>query len=269
MEGLEVSHAHWPQRKNLLEREHTEAIFVMGFPEDKVRLLEDDNQETHPPTVLDVNEYEGSSRVCRVLCVSLTYVVVLGVFLTSFAYHSSSSDEDSHSYIKGYNSHVSKLRPSEDYRDEMHDFRMQEEQRRMKMSLVFRSWSKPSKTYDPPPRFEKAKTARYIVHNSDWGSISTISVSMDGAPFGMAASFSDGTVDNSTGVPYFYLAKYDPVMKNMESNALSSLSLSEAQSGYCKEHNWDPEEPLCSRVTVIGKVSHFKAFNLQVKIDIG
>lgn len=104
------------------------------------------------------------------------------------------------------------------------------------------------------------------MHISDWGSISTISALMDGAPFGMAASFSDGTVTNSTGVPYFYLTKDDPVVKNMKLNAMSSLALSEAQSGYCKEHDWDPEEPLCSRVTVIGKVCHFKSFTFQVKM---
>ena len=104
------------------------------------------------------------------------------------------------------------------------------------------------------------------MHNSDWGSISTISATMDGAPFGMAASFSDGTVANSTGVPYFYLTKDDPVVRNMKLNAKSSLALSEAQSGYCKDHDWDPEEPLCSRVTVIGKVCHFKSFTFQAKM---
>ena len=104
------------------------------------------------------------------------------------------------------------------------------------------------------------------MHNYDWGFISTISASFDGAPFGMATSFSDGTVTNSTGVPYFYLAKYDPVVKNIELNAMSSLALSEAQSDYCKEHDWDPESPLCSRVTLMGKVSHFRSFTFQVKM---
>ena len=101
------------------------------------------------------------------------------------------------------------------------------------------------------------------MHNSDWGSISTISASMDGAPFGTVTSFSDGTVTDSTGVPYFYLAKVDPVVKNMELNAMSSLALSEAQSEYCKKHDWDPELPLCSRVTVIGKVCHFRSFTFS------
>lgn len=81
---------------------------------------------------------------------------------------------------------------------------------------------------------------------------------MSGVPFGMAISFSDGTVTNSTGVPYFYVAKFDPIVKNIEANNLSTLALSEAQSDYCKVHKWDPEDPLCSRVTLIGKVvCHF------------
>ena len=81
---------------------------------------------------------------------------------------------------------------------------------------------------------------------------------MDGAPFGMAISFSDGTVSNSTGVPYFYLTKGDPVVRNIEANKMSSLALSEEQSGYCKAHNWDPESPLCSRVTLVGNVCQNK-----------
>lgn len=93
------------------------------------------------------------------------------------------------------------------------------------------------------------------MHNTIWGSVSTISVSLNGAPFGMVTSFSDGTIDNSTGVPYFYLAAVDPVVQNIKSNPLASLSLTEAESDYCKSHNWDPEEPLCSRVTINGKVN--------------
>lgn len=102
-EGLEVSHVRTlaTSKKSSGTRGPLLAIFVMGLPEDKVSLLDDDNQETPPPTFVDENEFEDRSSVCRVLCVSLTYVVVLGVFLTSFAYHSSSSDEDSHGYMKG------------------------------------------------------------------------------------------------------------------------------------------------------------------------
>ncbi|XP_068748097.1 protein CREG1-like [Montipora capricornis] len=111
-------------------------------------------------------------------------------------------------------------------------------------------------TYHPPPTSAKAKTARYIVHNSLWGSVSTISQSLDGAPFSMVTSFSDGTVDNSTGIAYFYLSAFDPVVHNIKSNNLASFSISEAQSDYCKEHGWDPELPLCARVTLNGKILH-------------
>ena len=100
-------------------------------------------------------------------------------------------------------------------------------------------------------------TARYIVHNTIWGSISTISVALNGAPFSVVTSFSDGTVDNSTGIPYFYLSNFDPICTNIKENNWASLSVSEAQSDYCKEHDWDPEEPLCSRVSLTGKVSKY------------
>lgn len=94
------------------------------------------------------------------------------------------------------------------------------------------------------------------MHNSIWGSISVISKALEGAPFSMAMSFSDGTVDNSTGILYFYMSAFDPIVRNMKFNNLASFSVSEAQSDYCKEHNWDPEEPLCSRVSLNGRVSH-------------
>ena len=83
-------------------RAHFLTILVMGFPEDKVNLLDDDNQETPPPPiVVDEIEYDDNYNVCRVMCVALTYLLVLGVFLTSFAYHSSSNDRDSLGYEKG------------------------------------------------------------------------------------------------------------------------------------------------------------------------
>lgn len=65
----------------------------------------------------------------------------------------------------------------------MYDSRMEEERRHMKMFPEFRSWSKPAypmrhthsnptrqthptKTYDPPPRSEKAKTGEKCTKQS-------------------------------------------------------------------------------------------------------
>lgn len=65
----------------------------MGFPEDKIKLLLDDPEGT--PTFTedqgsdDEEEYMDSFSACRVLFISLAYVVVLGVCLSAIAYHSS------------------------------------------------------------------------------------------------------------------------------------------------------------------------------------
>lgn len=231
----------------------------MCTKEDKVKLLTKDQIEAPFPDVdvEDESNGEDSGHICRFVCYALAYMVILGVFLSAVTFHNPSTDEQSFSRDTGYKARVRQIRPGERFDDKiLHNFRMREEHRHAKMFPVFKPRPLSESLYDPPPRSEKAKTARYIVHNTDWGSISTISVSMVGVPFGMAVSFSDGTVSNSTGVPYFYVAKYDPVVKNIEANKLSSLALSEAQSDYCKAHDWDPESPLCSRVTLIGKLVH-------------
>jgi len=49
----------------------------------------------------------------------------------------------------------------------------------------------------------------------------------------------------------------------MKFNNLASFSVSEAQSDYCKEHNWDPEEPLCSRVSLNGRLVHVDSKELK------
>lgn len=232
---------------------------MMGTSEDKVKLLSKDQIEAPFPDVEveDENREEDSGHIWRFVCYALAYMVVVGVFLSAITFQNSSTDEQSFSRDAGYKARVRQIRPGERFDDRrMHDMRMREEHRHAKMFPMFKPPPLPESSYDPPSRFEKAKTARYIVHNSDWGSISTISVSMVGVPFGMAISFSDGTVTNSTGVPYFYVAKFDPIVKNIEANNLSTLALSEAQSDYCKVHKWDPEDPLCSRVTLIGKLVH-------------
>ena len=48
----------------------------MGSPEDDVNFLDDDLKT--PPTVLD--EYEGDSNFCALTCLSLTFLVIFGVF---------------------------------------------------------------------------------------------------------------------------------------------------------------------------------------------
>ena len=52
-------------------------------------------------------------------------------------------------------------------------------------------------------------TARWLAHENFWGTIGTLSVRLNGAPFTQPKSFVDGPADNSTGVLYFYDSEMD------------------------------------------------------------
>lgn len=96
--------------------------------------------------------------------------------------------------------------------------------------------------------------ARYIAHYMDWCIMSTISVQYHGIPFGISVSISDGPMNNSTGVPYIYIMPGSPSTTDLEKNASSSFSFSEAMSDYCSRNLYDPEDPRCARLVLIGKV---------------
>ncbi|PWA31544.1 hypothetical protein CCH79_00002598 [Gambusia affinis] len=93
----------------------------------------------------------------------------------------------------------------------------------------------------PPPHQETAKTARYIAHYSDWGHLATISTQdkIRGIPFGNIFSVSDGPMDNSTGVIYFYVTPMDNTVTDLKSNP---------------QMVYDPEDPRCARLTLTGKM---------------
>ena len=108
--------------------------------------------------------------------------------------------------------------------------------------------------FNPPSRDDLAKTARYIAHYMDWCTISTISVGFGGIPFAVPISVADGPVNNSTGVPYIYIAPAAPSSKDLQKNASSSFCFSEAMSNYCSRNNYIAEDPRCARLTLSGKV---------------
>lgn len=60
-----------------------------------------------------------------------------------------------------------------------------------------------------PPFWKKAETARWLVHENIWGTLSTTSVHLKGQAWGQPKSFSDGTKTNSTGNLYFYDSAMD------------------------------------------------------------
>ena len=106
---------------------------------------------------------------------------------------------------------------------------------------------------DKPPHKQIAKTGRWLMHESLYGSLSTISVDLNGVPFGNVQSVVDGSEDESTGIPYFYVSEMDTSQVNIASNNTVSFALSEAQlQGGCK--GVDQEDPTCVRLTLSGKM---------------
>ena len=77
-------------------------------------------------------------------------------------------------------------------------------------------------------------SARYLAHYSIWGVVSALSAEYDGLPFGTIQSFADGPLDNSTGVPYFYISPLSDTYKNIQRSASVSLTLTEASGEYCR-----------------------------------
>jgi len=108
-----------------------------------------------------------------------------------------------------------------------------------------------------PPYEEKAKTARFVTHISDWGSLATIASHdpIKGYPFAKVFSISDGVLGkSSTGVPYFYMTPMDVSAQDVAADPHVTLSLSEAQSDICKEEEEDPQSPICAKVMLTGKI---------------
>ncbi|XP_034550445.1 protein CREG2 [Notolabrus celidotus] len=115
---------------------------------------------------------------------------------------------------------------------------------------------KNSNSGGPPPHEETARTARYIAHSSDWGHLATISTQdkIKGIPFGNIFSVSDGPLDNSTGVIYFYVTPMDYTVTDLKNNPYASLTFSEAEGEFCRQMVYDPEDPRCARLTLTGKM---------------
>ena len=112
-----------------------------------------------------------------------------------------------------------------------------------------------SHPYDPPFFIEKAKRARYLLHYVEWATIATISThyNMGLSPFSNVVAITDGTANNSTGIPYMYLSKFDESAQDAKRNNNVSLTVSEIETAYCKNHGYIAQTPLCARLTFFGK----------------
>lgn len=105
---------------------------------------------------------------------------------------------------------------------------------------------------------EKAKTARWMAHNLDFGVMSTTSTNDDykGVAFGNPQSFADG----DDGHLYFYMTAMDASGTDLIENKKASWALSEQMlSSYCTKKNIDPEDPRCARCVFTGTVRNATA----------
>mmetsp|Transcript_23855 Transcript_23855/g.38339 ORF Transcript_23855/g.38339 Transcript_23855/m.38339 type:complete len:248 (-) Transcript_23855:121-864(-) len=117
----------------------------------------------------------------------------------------------------------------------------------------------------PPSWMKKAATARWVVHNTTYGTLATTSVHLNGTAFGNVQSFVDGDMTFTTGIPYFYVSEMDVSQQDIAANPMVSFTISEASIGYCAKKGWDPEDPRCAKVVLSGKVVEVTDSDEQAK----
>ena len=115
-----------------------------------------------------------------------------------------------------------------------------------------------------PPPFEGPKLARWLVSQTTWGTIATISNAHDSGSNGTAwanpQSFSDGIANStnpkerSTGIPYFFMTGLDETPQDLMLNPRGAFSISESQiNGDPTCQKTDTEDPTCARISFSGR----------------
>lgn len=109
---------------------------------------------------------------------------------------------------------------------------------------------------EPPPHTDFAKMARWLVHNSEWtamGTISTLPV-LAGFPMVNVIAMADSEKGaKSTGHIYFYLTMLDFTAQDLsKQNKLTALFTMD-ETLYCSNRKVDPMEPVCARIMISGE----------------
>lgn len=119
---------------------------------------------------------------------------------------------------------------------------------------------KPYYRQDPPDHTKLIPMARYVLHNADWAALATISVlpAIEGFPFSNVKSVVDGSLANSTGVPYFYMSPLDFSAKDLTKNNRATVLVSLEETRYCENQKMDPEDPRCTRLMLSGKMKKLR-----------
>ncbi|XP_017557323.1 protein CREG1 [Pygocentrus nattereri] len=117
-----------------------------------------------------------------------------------------------------------------------------------------------------PPHEEVARMARFVVNRCDWASMATISTHepVKGQPFSNAFSISDGAPGNGTGTPYMYLTHMEISVQDLQVNPQASMSVSLAQTPFCKHKGYDPQSPLCAHIILSGSVQEVNGTEAEI-----
>ncbi|CAI9151089.1 unnamed protein product [Rangifer tarandus platyrhynchus] len=107
-----------------------------------------------------------------------------------------------------------------------------------------------------PPREKAALVARFVTNLCDWGALATISTQegVRGRPFADVLSLSDGPPGKGSGVPYFYLSPLQQSVGNLQENPYATLTMSLAETSFCRKYGFDPQSPLCAHIILSGTV---------------
>nr|XP_009932885.1 PREDICTED: protein CREG2 [Opisthocomus hoazin] len=79
-------------------------------------------------------------------------------------------------------------------------------------------------------------------------------IQIQGMPYGNCLLLSDGPVNNSTGIPFFYVTPKDNTVADLLKNPVASLTLPEVDGNFCRKNVIDPEDPRCARLTLTGQM---------------
>ncbi|KAK1802933.1 hypothetical protein P4O66_021463 [Electrophorus voltai] len=117
-----------------------------------------------------------------------------------------------------------------------------------------------------PPHEEVARMARFVINQCDWASMATISTHdpVKGQPFSNAFAISDGPVGYGTGTPYMYLTRMEISVQDLQVNPQASMSVSLAQTPFCKHRGYDPQSPLCAHIILSGSVEEVNGTEADV-----
>jgi len=125
-------------------------------------------------------------------------------------------------------------------------------------SLSIRNFSSGLSNDIEPDNTDYAAVARYVVHKSEWASMSTISTlkSISGFPMVNIISVADSAKDEpSTGNIYFYLTNLDFTGQDLMKNNKLTVMFSNDQDLSCSSKGIDPMEPTCARIMISGSAT--------------